>query len=344
MPPPLERNFSGMEAPNVSMMEALVNQKAGTYSSLYQSCLSLRQRLSEVPGLEGYLMDMDIEEQDSADETDIVTSMWNMLRRGDPLMALFNALRPPVPLALDRPVAESKRGKAATFKFLQACMSELKFPAGDCFLITDLYGKDTTGFVKVLKVLDRVLDILQQKGLLMTTSGFRNVNGGTAQPQQLNYQQNVIQEIVTTERNYVQHLDTLQQFKDELERCGAIPGDVVHHIFMNLNALVDHQRRFLIRVEQQNCIDPAMQNWGRLFVQYAPGFRIYEPFIANQHRSIEAIIKEWPKIRAAPMPPALQGMLAECNTFTGFLLKPLQRITKYPLLLDVSIRKDEVSL
>ena len=325
-----------MEAPTVSMMEALVNQKAGSYSSLYQTCLSLRRRLQKVSGMEPFLEEMDMEEQENSEETDIVTSMWNMLRKGYPLIALYNALNPRTELTMSgSTVAESKLGKAATFKFLQACMSELKFAPGDCFLITDLYGKDTTGFVKVLKVIDRVLDILQIRGLLFSTPDFQNGVNNPGQPQRMTLRENVIHELVETERNYVQHLDTLQQFKNELERSSAVSGDVVHHIFMNLNTLVDHQRRFLIRIEQQNCLDSSAQNWGGLFKQYAPSFMIYEPFIANQSRSNQAIVSEWIKIKTAPMPQNLQGMLADCNALTGFLLKPLQRITKYPLLLEV---------
>lgn len=65
-------------------------------------------------------------------------------------MTIYNALNPKVRLEVDESrVAEKKRGQAATFKFLQACMAELKFPATECFIITDLYGDDTTGFVKV---------------------------------------------------------------------------------------------------------------------------------------------------------------------------------------------------
>ena len=340
MSPPLERNYSGMDGSNIAMMEALVNQKAGTYSSLYQSCVALRRRLSEVPGLTVYLEDMDREEQESADETDIVTIMWNMLRQGYPLMALYNALQPRIPLEVNNSsIAESKLGKAATFKFLQACMNDLRFHSADVFLITDLYGKDTAGFVKVLKVVDRVLDLLRDRGLLLTRPSYQNFNDNEAQPQRLDFRQNVIQELVTTERNYVQHLDTLQQFKNELTHSNVVTGDIVHDIFMNLNELVDYQRRFLIRVEQQNCLDASMQNWGRLFIQYSKGFLIYEPFIANQNRSNQIILKEWPKIRTATVSPTLQGMLTDSNTLAGFLLKPLQRITKYPLLLDVSMTK-----
>ena len=107
-------------------------------------------RLATVPGFEGHIAEMEEEEAETADSIDPVTLMWNSLRRGYPLMTVYNALRPAKPLNVDpSKVKEKDLPKAATFKFLQACMSELKFPAGECFLITDLYGEDTTGFVKV---------------------------------------------------------------------------------------------------------------------------------------------------------------------------------------------------
>ena len=119
-------------------------------SSLYQICLTLKRRLAEVPGFDRYILEMEQDERDGNDATDPVTSMWNMLRRGLPLMDIYNALQPRVRLEVNHSrVTEAKVGKAATFKFLQACLEELKFPPSECFLITDLYGSDTTGFVKV---------------------------------------------------------------------------------------------------------------------------------------------------------------------------------------------------
>lgn len=146
--PILERTTTASVPPEPT--ENIMNRRAGVNSSLYQSCLALKKRLAEVPGFEPYLQEMDQEERESNDATDPVTSMWNMLRRGYPLMTIYNALRPKVPIEVNQSkVTEAKLGKAATFKFLQACLEELKFPANECFLITDLYGQDTTGFVKV---------------------------------------------------------------------------------------------------------------------------------------------------------------------------------------------------
>ena len=128
-----------------------MNIKAGANSSLYQICTRLRQRLGDVPGFEEHITEMEEEEEDSADEPkDPVTLMWNCLRRGYPLMTIYNASLPARPLKLDATkIREDKVGKATTFKFLQACMTEFNIPPNECFFITDLFGEDTTGFVKV---------------------------------------------------------------------------------------------------------------------------------------------------------------------------------------------------
>lgn len=183
--------------------------------------------------------------------------------------------------------------------------------------------------------MNRVLDLLSRRGLLLHTEQ-KIANGlEDSKPQNLTYRQNVVKEIVNTERDYVQHLETLQQFKNEIEESGAIPGDAVHDIFLNLNALLDFQRRFLIRIEQQNSLPESQQNWGQLFIHYKESFRVYEPFIANQTRCNDAIMKEWDKLKAAALSPALNGLLNTQHILAGFLLKPFQRLSKYPLLLNV---------
>ena len=190
---------------------------------------------------------------------------------------------------------------------------------------------------QVTKVVNRVLDILQHKGLLLSVEPKSIDEIGERMPQTLTYRQNVVKEIVMTERDYVQQLETLQQFKNEIEEIGGIAGDAVHDIFLNLNALLDFQRRFLIRIEQQNSLPESQQNWGQLFVHYKEAFRVYEPFIANQTRCNDAIVKEWDKLKAAALSPAVNGLLNTQHILAAFLLKPFTRLTKYPLLLSVSL-------
>ena len=149
--PPLPTTFSSPPPPPDPPSDVnIMNRRAGADSSLYQICMNLRRRLAEVPNFEDHLAEMEEDEAENNDTLDPVSLMWNCLRRGYPLMTIYNALRPREPLDVDsNRVKKSQVGKAATFKFLQACMETLKIPAADCFLITDLYGEDTTGFVKV---------------------------------------------------------------------------------------------------------------------------------------------------------------------------------------------------
>ena len=151
--PPLLPTMSSPPPPPPDMPkleQSIMNIRAREDSSLFQSCMMLRARLATVPGFEGHIAEMEEEEAETADSIDPVTLMWNSLRRGYPLMTIYNALRPAKPLSIDpSKVREKDVPKAATFKFLQACMSDLKFESSECFLITDLYAEDTTGFVKV---------------------------------------------------------------------------------------------------------------------------------------------------------------------------------------------------
>lgn len=133
--------------PPVVAEDNIINRRGG--ESLYQSCANLKRRLAEVPGFEPHLAEM--EEMDKTeDANDPVASVWRCLRNGYPLMTIYNATQPPELLSIDpNKIGEVKRPKAASFKFLQACLQDLEFPQQECFLITDLYGENTSGLVKV---------------------------------------------------------------------------------------------------------------------------------------------------------------------------------------------------
>lgn len=309
----------------------IMNIKAGANSSLYQICTGLRQRLGDVPGFEDHIIEMEEEEEDSADEPkDPVTLMWNCLRRGYPLMTIYNASSPERPLKFDATkIREDKVGKATTFKFLQACMTDLKIPPHECFLITDLFGEDTTGFVKVTKLVNRVLDILDTRGFLRHNE--QSTKAAVAESAPTSYKAHVIEELLMTERNYIQHLEILQEFKRQV--TGGIAGDAIHDIFLNLNQLLDFQRRFLVRIEQQNRLSESEQNWGKLFSYYRESFRVYEPFIANQNRCNETVLSVWPKLKKADLSNELRGIVETPSVLLSFLIKPFQRLSKYPLLL-----------
>jgi cell division control protein 24 len=147
---------------------------------------------------------------------------------------------------------------------------------------------------------------------------------------QMSYRDHVIRELVDTERKYVQDLENLHELKKVIEQKGVITGDVVHDIFLNINAILDFQRRFLIRIETTNSQPELKQEWGLIFINYEEAFGIYQPFIANQRKAATIAKREFEKISSADHP-----VVVDFNTLDGFLLKPMQRLIKYPQLLKV---------
>ncbi|SPQ24326.1 74fb4221-3aec-432d-92b9-ca87cb79fdda [Thermothielavioides terrestris] len=286
----------------------IINQRADASRSLYQICVSLKQRLAK------------------------------LLRTGYPLLAIYNALQPDTPLQVQEPAgaSEAKRSKIAILRFVEACKSKLMLPPTEVFIITDLAGNDTTGFVKVTSVINHVLDLAEQRGLLLQVQPYPE-DDSMQTGSQMSYRDYIVRELVDTERKYVQDLENLHDLKKTLEQNGIIPGDVVHNIFLNINAILDCQRKFLIRVETTNSMPPERQEWGSPFVAYEETFNTcYQPFIANQRKAGQLASQVFDSIRTADHPVA-----CDFNTLDGFLLKPMQRLVKYPLLLKDLLKKSE---
>lgn len=187
---------------------------------------------------------------------------------------------------------------------------------------------------QVTQVINIVLDQAEERGLLMPAGNVgENATEASSTPGpagKMSYRDHVVRELVDTERKYVQDLENLHDLKKIIEEKGVIPGDVVHDIFLNINAILDFQRRFLIRMETTNSKPDAEQKWGQSFQDYEEAFGIYQPFIANQRKAADIAKREFDKISLAEHP-----VVVDFNTLDGFLLKPMQRLVKYPLLLKV---------
>jgi cell division control protein 24 len=125
----------------------IINQRADASRSLYQICVNLQQRLKLVPGFSDHLLES--QQEHEGEDMDPVSSLWGCLRKGTPLLTIYTALKPSDPLKIDENLAPSRRPKVAAFKFVEACMKDLGLPPQECFSLSDLFGDDTTGFVKV---------------------------------------------------------------------------------------------------------------------------------------------------------------------------------------------------
>ncbi|KAL2752412.1 hypothetical protein ACRALDRAFT_2112254 [Sodiomyces alcalophilus JCM 7366] len=307
----------------------IINQKADASRSLYHLCMSLKARLALVPGFDEYLRQLD--------PHDPVESLWGLFRKGYPLLTIYNALQPAEPPQIGNlNASESKKSKIALFKFIEACLKDLGVPAAECFVISDVLGNDTTGFVKVTQVVNHVLDIAEQRGLLLQPQPYPEDEPTVEAGSKLSTRDYIVRELVDTERKYVQDLENLHDLKSSLETKSIVPGDTIHQIFLNINAILDFQRRFLIRIETTNSMPQSSQQWGAPFIAYEDAFDIYRPFIANQRKAAQVANQVFDQIRQSGHPVAV-----DFNTFDSFLLKPMQRLVKYPLLLKDLLKQSQ---
>lgn len=137
----------------------------------------------------------------------------------------------------------------------------------------------------------------------------------------------VVEEMLLTERKYVQDLEVLVQYQTELQNLGILSADTIHFLFPNLLQLVDFQRRFAIGIEYHASLPPEEQKFGALFVNLQEGFDVYEGYALNMKNACDIAQAEVQKLSA------LRDIIEPQYELQCFLIKPIQRICKYPLLL-----------
>lgn len=312
-----------------------VSRPATAPASLYQRCVALRERLKEVPDFPQYLeyARQLAEDNPSANIVpgileDPVTLLRTCFRLGSSLCVLFNALRLAEMLPLLNDVAKATFGerKKAVFHFVMACQRELGWTNPELFLITQLYSDDTSGFIKVIHTVERILDILKDRELLFPRNDEKNCSiKAILKP--ITNQSKVMDELLETERKYVQDLEILQTYKTILQEEEVISADHIHLIFPNLDMLVDFQRKFLIGVEANAALNPEVQKLGALFLGLEEQFGIYEAYCSNYREASDLAQKEIPKLAKKA------HVLEPTYVLPSLLIKPIQRICKYPLLL-----------
>ncbi|KAJ7640698.1 Dbl homology domain-containing protein [Mycena polygramma] len=153
---------------------------------------------------------------------------------------------------------------------------------------------------------------------------------------------NIIRELVDTEKKYVQDLETLHKYASALTESGLLPKPTIKLLFSNLTELLGFQRKFLRGLEETYKLPWKYQHWGRRFLEAEEEFgTIYAPYYLNYY------INELENTRANNNPQVsnrvlqMKESLAEFNDLMNmnyelpaFLVKPVSRVCKYPLLID----------
>ncbi|KZV62603.1 hypothetical protein PENSPDRAFT_670249 [Peniophora sp. CONT] len=324
----------------------LLNKAASQSTSLYQQSSALRAQLLRIHRFHLFFQ---LSEDSPRQSTDPVTQLWDCFALGVSLCYLYNLLPHPQhrPIELDvdpesdnvRNLVDRDRKRAiALFNIAVKSLNH-----GDGLQVRDIWERENTdGFVKVVDLVNHIVsllpaDVFVEPSVLspatppsdpsaVATSSAIPASGKEAA------RNNIIRELVETERKYVQDLEVMQKYAQALAQSNTVTQDTLHLLFPNLNQLLNFQRKFLIRVEGTAEMPWHDQRWGSLFSNNEEDFTVYEPYCANYVNATNLMLLEGEKLMK------YNHLINVKSELPAFLIKPVQRICKYPLLLDSLIK------
>ncbi|QRW24272.1 Rho guanine nucleotide exchange factor scd1 [Rhizoctonia solani] len=281
--------------------------------------------------------------------TDPVRQLWDLLALGVPLCILYNALPGVDPLQIDCSIEETERklaqasaesktptnkhAKHATAFFIMGLKQLAE--SGDLrgqpemFTVSELFGNNTNGFVKVVSTVIFLLERLPESifspappsppslvsqfstsipatpGLFPSDSldsltspvdapsnGFPFPPTAPSLSDDESFRKKHIQETLDAERKYVADLEVMHEYARELIQKNVVDADTVHHLFPGLGKLLDFGRRFLIEMEGTAQCPWEDQRWGLLFIDNEEEFAVYEPYCANYTNASELMLSQ----------------------------------------------------
>ncbi|KAG5355055.1 Rho guanine nucleotide exchange factor scd1 [Yarrowia sp. B02] len=323
---------STMVAGPMPVANLVMNRQADSDKSLYNICKTMCDRFRDIEQVRPFL---DTEASGIVPITrlppsiplDPVTQLWSLFRLGAPLCILFNMLQPRTPLTVDPHAAANRASvdvrtcKRSVYDFVQGCKAELGYSDDELFTISNLFTDNTGDLIKVMRTVSMVVDTLEARHLLPPKSA------PVTPPSTRDARYNVVQELLQTERKYVQDLEVLHDYQNRLLNAEILNPDRLHLIFLNTSSLLDFQRRILVGIEHVCSLPVEEQRFGALFLNMEDGFHIYEPYALNQKAASVLAVQEAPNLTP------LSHIVEPTYELQAFLIKPIQRICKYPLLL-----------
>nr|XP_046222603.1 rho guanine nucleotide exchange factor TIAM2-like isoform X2 [Oncorhynchus gorbuscha] len=157
----------------------------------------------------------------------------------------------------------------------------------------------------------------------------------------------VIQELVDTEKSYVKDLSCLFEiYLKPLQNETFLTLDEMDSLFGSLPEMLDFQRVFLQTLEERIASSPDFRtletpeqfkkllfSLGGSFLYYADHFKLYSGFCANHIKVQKVLERAKTDLAFKEFLDARNPTKQHSSTLESYLIKPVQRVLKYPLLL-----------
>lgn len=155
----------------------------------------------------------------------------------------------------------------------------------------------------------------------------------------------IITEIVETEMKYGKDLKIIkEEFNRPMAVAGLLTADQLANIFLNLEELIEVNEKFSEKL--RDALDIASElddedfstvNIGRLFLESSAMLHTFETYCVRQGSAamlLSNLEKEKELLRIFLKVSQMENTLLRRLSLNSFLMVPVQRVTKYPLLVN----------
>ncbi|KAI3636694.1 hypothetical protein MIR68_005383 [Amoeboaphelidium protococcarum] len=152
--------------------------------------------------------------------------------------------------------------------------------------------------------------------------------------------QSVLYEFIESEQDYVRDVNVMLEYHYKKLKFGRLLDDAqLKQMFSNLEELLPVNKKFLAQLNKRQSENCVISGIADLVLDVAPQFKVYDIYCANYQSalSLYKALKSRDDIKLylekSMNQPECRGLSLE-----SFLIKPVQRICKYPLLLRELIK------
>ncbi|KAJ7343054.1 Dbl homology domain-containing protein, partial [Mycena albidolilacea] len=326
--------------------------------SFLQRCSALRDRLIQIRGFPHYFS---LANPDHGQSIDPIIQLWDLFSLGIPLCYIFDLLPeedgfPKINYSEFNQDANPNRAKThaiALFAIqLRTDHFKQKIPDSEPFTVIDLWDRNSTGgFLKVVNTVTAIINYLppdafegssppspmSRRSLALRDNPTNNSKPATHPTKT---QENIIRELVETERKYGKDIELMHKYATVLSQSNWIDDNIRLALFPNINELFSFQRKFLIRIDGTAELAWQDQNWGQHFLEAEKEFsECYAPYCANYVNSSQFVVTDEVQQKLAP----LNHLINVKSELPAFIKKPVGRVCKYPLLLDSLLKASSAS-
>ncbi|XP_061194842.1 uncharacterized protein LOC133203004 isoform X2 [Saccostrea echinata] len=248
----------------------------------------------------------------------------------------------------ERPEPDTLTYAEALWDHITMDQEELGFRAGDVIEVADMSDKDwwwgaiddregwfPATFVR-LRVNQEHSDLSLVAEDILEHSSPANRRISVINTDQA--RENVVNEIISAEREYVKHLkDVVEGYiRHARKREDMFSEDRISVIFGNMEDIYEFSQKFLEKIETSFVKDnPHLSQLGHCFLECSKEFEIYSDY-CNNHPSASGELKDLYRNKKYRHFFEACRLLQEMIEIPleGFLLTPVQKICKYPLQLN----------